>query len=71
MPVPVSGLGQHYDVDANEYFEHHQIDDRGLSASNYCEQPALQDGRLSVSNRPKPLRSLRRIAQAQKFFPDH
>lgn len=32
MPVPVDGLGQHYDVDADEYFQSHDKDDKLVGA---------------------------------------
>jgi SAM-dependent methyltransferase len=31
MPVPIDGLGQHYDIDADDYFQHH---DQGAKFSN-------------------------------------
>jgi SAM-dependent methyltransferase len=38
MPVPAGGLGQHYGVDANEYFEHHQIDEKDTAAATLLGQ---------------------------------
>jgi hypothetical protein len=32
MPIPVSGIEQHYGMDADEYFEHHQQDEKGQIA---------------------------------------
>jgi 2-polyprenyl-3-methyl-5-hydroxy-6-metoxy-1,4-benzoquinol methylase len=32
MPIPVNGIEQHYGMDADEYFEHHQQDEKGQSA---------------------------------------
>jgi 2-polyprenyl-3-methyl-5-hydroxy-6-metoxy-1,4-benzoquinol methylase len=34
MPVPVNGIGQHYGVDADEYFEHHQQENK-LQTARY------------------------------------
>lgn len=32
MPVPLNGVEQHYGVDAEEYFEHHELGDKNRSA---------------------------------------
>ncbi|MGI9069732.1 MAG: methyltransferase domain-containing protein [Pyrinomonadaceae bacterium] len=32
MPVPVKGVGQHYEVDADHYFQHHDLEGKALSA---------------------------------------
>jgi 2-polyprenyl-3-methyl-5-hydroxy-6-metoxy-1,4-benzoquinol methylase len=38
MPVPVVGLTQHYEVDPDDYFKEHQIDDRESSAAGLLAQ---------------------------------
>src|SRR5713226_6585511 len=38
MPIPLDGLEQHYGVEADEYFEHHQLDDKNLSAFGLLTQ---------------------------------
>jgi hypothetical protein len=32
MPIPINGLTQHYAVEANNYFQHHDIDMKGQFA---------------------------------------
>jgi SAM-dependent methyltransferase len=38
MPVPVVGLTEHYEVDPDDYFKAHQIDDRESSAAGLLAQ---------------------------------
>ena len=38
MPFPLGGLEQHYGVEADEYFEHHQLDDKNVSAIGLLRQ---------------------------------
>jgi 2-polyprenyl-3-methyl-5-hydroxy-6-metoxy-1,4-benzoquinol methylase len=38
MPVPVGGLGQHYAIDADEYFESHDINDKLENAAELVRQ---------------------------------
>jgi 2-polyprenyl-3-methyl-5-hydroxy-6-metoxy-1,4-benzoquinol methylase len=38
MPMPLKGVEQHYGVEADEYFEHHQLDDKNLSAFGLLTQ---------------------------------
>src|SRR6267142_2044327 len=49
MPYPVDGLEQHYGVETDEYFEHHLIEDKNLSASSLlseAEELVQGQGRL-------------------------
>lgn len=32
MPVPVKGVGQHYELDASQYFQHHDLETKALGA---------------------------------------
>jgi SAM-dependent methyltransferase len=34
MPVPIGGLAQHYGMNADDYFEHHDVDTKSLAASS-------------------------------------
>ncbi len=38
MPVPAAGLNQHYEVDPEEYFKEHRIDDKESSAAGLLAQ---------------------------------
>ena len=38
MPFPLGGLEQHYGVEADEYFEHHQLNDKNVSAIRLLRQ---------------------------------
>jgi SAM-dependent methyltransferase len=38
MPMPLKGVEQHYGVEADEYFEHHQLGDKNLSALGLLTQ---------------------------------
>lgn len=38
MPVPVNGLNQHYSMDADNYFEHHDSDNRKEGAENLLKE---------------------------------
>lgn len=38
MPVPVGGLGQHYGMDADEYFEAHELTDKLAAAAELIRQ---------------------------------
>ncbi|HVS22010.1 MAG TPA: class I SAM-dependent methyltransferase [Pyrinomonadaceae bacterium] len=49
MPIPVNGLEQHYGVEPEDYFEHHQLNDKGISASSLltlAEELTSGKGRL-------------------------
>lgn len=45
MPYPIGGLGQHYDVNADEYFQEHDKDEKFQSAKNVVEQIEVVLGR--------------------------
>jgi len=38
MPIPVNGIEQHYNLDADKYFEHHQQDNKQQSARHLLAQ---------------------------------
>jgi 2-polyprenyl-3-methyl-5-hydroxy-6-metoxy-1,4-benzoquinol methylase len=49
MPIPIKGLAQHYELDANEYFQHHDIDLKGEFAESMlskAEQLVGKRGRI-------------------------
>ncbi len=45
MPIPVDGLGQHYGMDADEYFEAHDAEEKHDSASELVRQAEALLGR--------------------------
>lgn len=45
MPVPVNGVEQHYDLDADKYFEHHQQENKEQSAGYLLTQSEELIGR--------------------------
>ncbi len=45
MPVPIEGLGQHYDVDPDEYFSHHEKDSKNTNAADLVTQAEELVGR--------------------------
>jgi 2-polyprenyl-3-methyl-5-hydroxy-6-metoxy-1,4-benzoquinol methylase len=45
MPVPLGGLEQHYDVDTDEYFQHHDRDLKYTSAHTFLAEAAELCGR--------------------------
>lgn len=45
MPVPAGGLGQHYGMDADEYFEGHDVNDKLESAAELVRQAEKLLGR--------------------------
>jgi 2-polyprenyl-3-methyl-5-hydroxy-6-metoxy-1,4-benzoquinol methylase len=44
MPLPARGLEQHYDLNADEYFQHHDVDNKGRIARELLNQGALLTG---------------------------
>ncbi|MDX6528172.1 MAG: hypothetical protein QOH41_462 [Blastocatellia bacterium] len=45
MPVPTGGLAQHYEVDADDYFQHHDRDAKSASGHMFLTQAAELCGR--------------------------
>ena len=49
MPVPARGLGQHYEVSGDEYFQHHELEEKREAAREQLRQAATlqpKGGRL-------------------------
>jgi 2-polyprenyl-3-methyl-5-hydroxy-6-metoxy-1,4-benzoquinol methylase len=38
MPIPIKGLEQHYNIEANDYFQHHDIDMKGQFANTMLDK---------------------------------
>jgi SAM-dependent methyltransferase len=45
MPVPTGGLAQHYEVDSDDYFQHHDRDAKSANAHTFLTQAAELCGR--------------------------
>ena len=66
MPVPVRGLEQHYDVNADEYFQHHDLDGKGQIARGFLAEGArLTGGKGRVLDVGVGRGELLRIAQTE------
>jgi SAM-dependent methyltransferase len=66
MPFPVRGLEQHYDLNADEYFQHHDLDGKGQIAHGMlAEAASLTGGKGRVLDVGVGRGELLRIAQAE------
>jgi SAM-dependent methyltransferase len=45
MPIPERGLGQHYDLDADDYFQHHDVGSKLAGAADMVRQAGALLGR--------------------------
>lgn len=66
MPIPVRGLEQHYELDADEYFQHHDLDGKGQIARGLLAEAArLTGGKGRVLDVGVGRGELLRIARAE------
>ena len=66
MPIPVRGLEQHYELDADEYFQHHNLDGKGQIALGLLAEGArLTGGKGRVLDVGVGRGELLRIAQTE------